>query len=100
MVGILHHSYGSCITNHYITHLINCAAQNLEYIYLYTQNLDYKYIYILVYVAALGGAMAPAGPPLAPPLVTRDESRMGKSHTNRYRITDFVSVVPVIFEPG
>jgi hypothetical protein len=62
LVGILQHSYESYITNHFITHLINCATQNLEYIYLYTQNLDYIYIYILVYVAALGGAMAPAGP--------------------------------------
>jgi hypothetical protein len=46
------------------------AAQNLEYIYLDTHSLDY--IYSLVYVAALGEAMAPAGPfcsaPARPPL--------------------------------
>jgi hypothetical protein len=29
----------------------------------------------------------------------RDESRMGKSRTDRYRITDFVSFVPIDFEP-
>jgi hypothetical protein len=28
----------------------------------------------------------------------RDESRMGKSRTDRYRITDFVSFVPIDFE--
>jgi hypothetical protein len=49
--------------------LINYAAQNLEYIYLDTQNLDYIYI-ILLSVSALGGAMAPAGSPLAQPLPT------------------------------
>ena len=43
--------------------------------------------------------MAPAGPPLAPPLVTRDESRMGKSRTDRYRITDLVTFAPIDFEP-
>jgi hypothetical protein len=30
---------------------------------------------------------------------TRDESRMGKSRIDRYRITDFVSFVPIDFEP-
>jgi hypothetical protein len=29
----------------------------------------------------------------------RDESRMGKSRTDRYRITDFVSFIPIDFEP-
>jgi hypothetical protein len=29
----------------------------------------------------------------------RDESRMGNSRTDRYRITDFVSFVPIVFEP-
>ena len=29
----------------------------------------------------------------------RDESRMGKSRTDRYRITEFVSFVPIVFEP-
>jgi hypothetical protein len=38
---ILQQSYGSYITNHYIKPFINCAAQNLEYLYLDTQNLDY-----------------------------------------------------------
>jgi hypothetical protein len=32
-------------------------------------------------------------------LKNRDESRMGKSRTDRYRITDFVSFVPIVFEP-
>jgi hypothetical protein len=39
--------------------LINYAAQNLDYIYI-----------ILLSVSALGGAMAPAGSPLAQPLPT------------------------------
>jgi hypothetical protein len=30
----------------------------------------------------------------------RDESRMGKSQTDCYRITDFVSFVPIVFEPN
>jgi hypothetical protein len=30
---------------------------------------------------------------------TRDESRMGKSRTDRYRITDFVNFVVIVFEP-
>jgi hypothetical protein len=49
-----------------ILYLINYAIQNLNYIYL-----DYtKFrVYIFVCAAALGRAMAPAGPPLAPPLV-------------------------------
>jgi hypothetical protein len=29
----------------------------------------------------------------------RDESRMGKSRIDRYRITNFVSFVPIDFEP-
>jgi hypothetical protein len=32
-------------------------------------------------------------------VLSRDESRMGKSRTDRYRITDFVSFVPIVFEP-
>jgi hypothetical protein len=32
-------------------------------------------------------------------LETRDESRMEKSRTDRYRITDLVSFVPIDFEP-
>jgi hypothetical protein len=32
-------------------------------------------------------------------VVCRDESRIEKSRTDRYRITDFVSFVPIVFEP-
>jgi hypothetical protein len=31
-------------------------------------------------------------------ILVRDESRMGKSRTDRYRITDLVSFVPIDFE--
>jgi hypothetical protein len=85
LVGILQQSYGSCITNHYIKSLINCAAQNLEYIYLDTQNLDYIYIYILVCVVALGGVMAPAAPPLALPLLVMPQSMSLSLDTWRHR---------------
>jgi hypothetical protein len=32
-------------------------------------------------------------------MIVRDGSRMEKSQTDRYRITDFVSLVPIDFEP-
>jgi hypothetical protein len=37
--------------------------------------------------------------PIADVLTVRDESRMEKSRTDRYRITDFVSFVRIDFEP-
>jgi hypothetical protein len=63
---ILQQSYGSYIPGHYIKHFINYVAQNLEYLYLDTYNLDYIYN-SLVCVSAFGGAMAPAGPPWLDP---------------------------------
>lgn len=30
---------------------------------------------------------------------TWDESRMGKSRTDRYRITDFINFIPIVIEP-
>jgi hypothetical protein len=53
-------SYGSCITNHYIKPLINYAEQNLEYIYLDTQNFEYIFSCLC---RSLGGAMRPWRPP-------------------------------------
>jgi hypothetical protein len=43
--------------------------------------------------------IANVSPPEGQAHIIRDESRMGKSRTDRYRITDFVSFVPIVFEP-